>query len=52
MYKNYAIGLMFEADIITNKINAISASFFKTFTLYFLLPYMLIVMVMITAEIL
>ena len=51
-YKTYTLGLMFDSQVIQHTIEAISASFFRTFTFYFVLPYMLLVMVMIAGEIL
>lgn len=51
-YKTYTIGLMFEASIIESEVDAISAKFLRTFNMFFLLPYMIIVIIMIAGEIL
>ncbi|TNV85850.1 hypothetical protein FGO68_gene15363 [Halteria grandinella] len=50
IYKHYTMGLMFEASVIDEKIQAIKDKFIRTFLVRFLPPFLGVVMITLICE--
>ena len=51
LYKQYSIGVYFDAGLIKRKISSIQNMFVKTFLQKFLLPYLLFVAFFLVAQV-